>query len=81
MTAADENVNYFQVQMPQISVPIYICKRNGDRHLVRMLMIYPTAGEVWYLRILLFNRPFFDDVIFDAMTDDYNDNPTLIKQP
>jgi hypothetical protein len=57
MTAADENVNYFQVQMPQISVSIYICKRNGDCHLVRVLMIYLTAAEVWYLRILLFNRP------------------------
>jgi hypothetical protein len=27
MTAADENVNYFHVQMPQISVPIYASER------------------------------------------------------
>jgi hypothetical protein len=25
------------------------------------------------------NVNYFHDVIFDAMTDDYNDNPTLIK--
>jgi hypothetical protein len=53
----DENVNYFKVQMPQITTPIYICKRQGTRNLVRMLMIYPSAGKVWYLRILLINRP------------------------
>jgi hypothetical protein len=142
----DENVNYFRVQMPQIPAPIYICKRSGTRNLVRMLMIYPSAGEVWYLRVLLLNRPcasfqdaltheghlcttfqqsallhgyvddqrettlcfqeallfkdprelrslfaflvvqgfpthhlFFDDTVFDAMTDDYNDSTTIVQ--
>jgi hypothetical protein len=146
MTSDDENVNYFQVLMPRITAPLYICRRMGNRNLVRMLMIYPTAGEIWYLRVLLLNRPctsfadaltynaelcttfqrsallhryvddqkessqcfaeamlfncpcklcslfvflvvqgfpthhlLFDVVIFDAMTDDYNDSPTLIK--
>jgi hypothetical protein len=146
MSSVDENVNYFTMQMPQMTDPIYITRRMGTRSLVRMLMLYPTAGEVWYLRVLLLNRPcksfadaltyndeicetfqrsallhgyvddqkesslcfaeamlfkcpkelrslfaflvvqgfpthhlFFDDMIFDAMTDDYNDSPTLVK--
>lgn len=132
--------------MPQITYPLYIMKRKGSRNLVRILMIYPSAGEVWYLRVLLLNRPcksfedalthndeicttfqrsallhgyvddqkessmcfaeamlfkcpkelrslfaflvvqgfpthhlIYDDVIFDAMTDDYNDNLALAK--
>jgi hypothetical protein len=132
--------------MPQITYPLYIMKRKGSRNLVRILMIYPSAGEVWYLRVLLLNRPcksfedalthndeicttfqrsallhgyvddqkessmcfaeamlfkcpkelrslfaflvvqgfpthhlIYDDIIFDAMTDDYNDNLALAK--
>jgi hypothetical protein len=57
MTPIDENVNYFQVAMPQITATLYIFRRMGKRNLVRMQMIYPTAGEVWYLRVLLLNRP------------------------
>ena len=40
--------------------PIYVYERaNFSDQIVRMGMVYVTAGEIWYLRLLLLNEPAF----------------------
>ena len=38
---------------------VYICSKDpsSEKSIVRMNWLYPSAGEIFYLRILLFNRP------------------------
>jgi len=38
---------------------VYICSKDpsGEKSVVRMNWLYPSAGEIFYLRILLYNRP------------------------
>ena len=37
---------------------IHMTKRNNQNaNIIRMEMLYPSAGEIWYLRLILLNRP------------------------
>ena len=55
--------DYFQLPRPAGRKASFICKRD-TRCITRMQMIYPNAGELWYLRELLRHRPAvsFDDL-------------------
>jgi hypothetical protein len=59
VTCARDPTSYYTVQLPDQERPLYICKRlNRIRTIVRMEMLYPSAGEVWYLRQLLLHKSF-----------------------
>jgi hypothetical protein len=48
---------YFEIQFSAIRKSIFIVKWiKSDGHLVRISMIYPNAGEAWYLRLILRSR-------------------------
>ncbi len=50
------NREYFVLHIPGLSQVRYICKREANRKSVtRMEMLYPSAGEIWYLRLILYN--------------------------
>lgn len=52
-----EGVTWWKVELPNRQT-IYITKRiHPDRCIVRMNMVYPSAGELCYLRILLLHVP------------------------
>jgi GTPase SAR1 family protein len=59
--------NSQQIFIPGVTKSVYL-KERSDNHniLVRMEMLYPSAGEIWYLRIILLNRPCASYV--DALT-------------
>ena len=43
-----------------IRSPLYVYKRHKpESHIVRMGMVYVSAGEIWFLRLLLLNCPAF----------------------
>lgn len=72
VTSARDPTSYYTIQLPDQARPLYICKRSDRiRTIVRMEMLYPSAGEVWYLRQLLLHKPFasYSDVkIFQGVT-------------
>jgi hypothetical protein len=50
--------SYHRIQIPGVEKEIFITRRcNEDANLVRIEMLYPSAGEIWYLRVILLNRP------------------------
>ena len=70
-TAADENIKYWALQIDRIPQIRYLCERErpGDS-IVRMSMLYPNAGEIWYLRLILLKRPcssFEDALTFNGV--------------
>jgi hypothetical protein len=59
VTCARDPTSYYTVQLPDQQRPLYLCKSSDHiRTIVRMEMLYPSAGEVWYLRQLLLHKPF-----------------------
>jgi hypothetical protein len=55
---AQNNGQYATMNIPGINKTIYITTRcNPIANLIRMEMLYPSAGEIWYLRLILQNRP------------------------
>ena len=67
-TEANRGVDFHELHIegyPQVKVrgvlqdrKVYLCKRvNPEANIVRMSMLYPSAGEIWYLRVLLLHRP------------------------
>lgn len=44
----------------------YVCQRREQKNITRIEMLYPNAGEIWYLRLILLNRPVKS--FADAMT-------------
>jgi hypothetical protein len=57
--------SYYILNIQGLNRPLYLCKRSESHPtLVRMEMLYPQAGEVWYLRQLLLHKAFrsFEDV-------------------
>jgi hypothetical protein len=52
---------YFEIQFSKIRKSIFIVKWiQSDLHLVRINMIYPNAGEAWYLRLIHRSRAVTD---------------------
>ena len=50
----DTSTTCFKITIQGINKPIFIWKRDtSKRCITRMEMIYITAGEIWYLRLLL----------------------------
>lgn len=48
---------YFQMIIPGLAIPIYLSRRQrDDQIIVRMKMVRVTAGEIWFLRLLLLHR-------------------------
>jgi hypothetical protein len=60
------------IAIPGVTKTIYCTPRSPERKLiVRMEMLYPTAGEIWYLRTILLNRPcnnYLDARTFNGIT-------------
>jgi hypothetical protein len=55
---AEVSGDYHIMRIEGVANHIYCMRRHPDRRpLVRMEMLYPSAGEAWYLRLLLQNRP------------------------
>jgi hypothetical protein len=55
---AEISGTFEEIRVPGVNKTIFITKRcNEDANLVRMEMLYPSAGEIWYLRVILQNRP------------------------
>jgi hypothetical protein len=52
-----DNVEHYTCTYPNVSKPRYLVKwvKNSE-HLVRISMIYPEAGDIFYLRMILKNR-------------------------
>jgi hypothetical protein len=56
--------SYYTLNIPELKKELYLFRRHDSRTtLVRMEMLYPSAGEVWYLRQLLLKKAFtsFED--------------------
>jgi len=50
----------FRIIIQQINKAVYIWRRDTSRRIItRMEMIYITAGEIWYLRLLLLHQACF----------------------
>jgi len=60
---ADITANFPMIVYASKKVYLFSRDPNREKSIVRMNWLYPTAGEIFYLRILLFNRPgmSFDD--------------------
>ena len=53
----DTSSTCFRIVIQNINKPVFIWKRDpSNRSITRMEMIYITAGEIWYLQILLLHR-------------------------
>lgn len=65
------NATYFEICFPRQNKRFYIVKWSKETsHLVRINMIYPNAGEVWYLRLILRHRAirnFKEAYMFDGV--------------
>ena len=49
---------YYSVHVLELDIIIYIYKRSDmSKCITRMEMLYPSSGEIWYVRLLLINRP------------------------
>jgi hypothetical protein len=63
---------YHSIRIPGVEKEIYVTKRcHEDANLVRMEMLYPSSGEIWYLRNILQNRPcssYEDAKTYDGIT-------------
>ena len=56
--------SYFQIFIPEVNKIVYISRRDQSKpSLTRMEMLYPNAGEIWFLRLIFLNKPCmsFDD--------------------
>jgi energy-coupling factor transporter ATP-binding protein EcfA2 len=50
---------YHRIYIDGVQKEVYIKQREESSDvIVRMEMIYPSAGEIWYLRVLLLNKAF-----------------------
>ena len=49
------NIEYFTIEVTGLRKPVYLCLRAPDRYpaITRMEMLYLTAGDLWYLRLIL----------------------------
>jgi hypothetical protein len=49
---------FFRQLLMPLSKPVYIVERaEPEKSIVRMEMLFPTSGDIFYLRIILLNRP------------------------
>ena len=51
-----ENTEWFQVRVSN-KIYYYFKRKNYAASITRMHMLYINAGEIWYLRLLLLNKP------------------------
>lgn len=57
LTSKTKGVDYFEISCPFIDRVTYLVKRRAEnRSITRMEMVYPNAGELFYLRLILLNR-------------------------
>jgi hypothetical protein len=61
LMAARGNQSCFLISQPSARKPQWIQKYVRDpEHIVRLEMLYPTMGDIWYLRLILRKRPVID---------------------
>jgi hypothetical protein len=59
VTLIDGDERHQRIYIPGVQKAVYIKKRcETSPVIVRMEMVYPSAGEIWYLRVLLLHRAF-----------------------
>jgi hypothetical protein len=53
------NIEYFEIRNNSLKAKVvYLCRRSrGEKGIIRMEMVYVMAGEIWYFRLILLNRP------------------------
>jgi hypothetical protein len=64
LTSKIRDVDYFEISCPFIDRVTYLTKRKREnKSITRMEMVYPNAGEIFYLRLILLHKPCrnFDD--------------------
>jgi hypothetical protein len=55
---AERSGAYQVINIPGVEKPWYLTKRvKEEANITRMEMLYPSSGEIWYLRVILQNRP------------------------
>ena len=47
---------YFELAITGIAKPVYLCKRQRNDQNIVLEMVCVTAGEIWFLRLLLLSR-------------------------
>jgi hypothetical protein len=54
----ESRANCEEIFIHGVNKRVYIKKRSDpSSSIVRMQMLYPSAGEIWYLRVILLNKP------------------------
>lgn len=70
-----KDLDYFEISCPFINKVTHLTKRSCTKSITRMEMVYPNAGEIFYLRLILLNKPCTS--FQDAKTFDGNEYPSF----